>query len=34
MNVPCGHVLPTLALPMGRLCTLNADEGTITLEKE
>ncbi len=30
-GVSCGHVLPTLALPMGRLCTLNADKGTIAL---
>jgi muramoyltetrapeptide carboxypeptidase len=34
MGVPCGHVLPTLSLPMGRGCTLNADERTINLEKE
>jgi muramoyltetrapeptide carboxypeptidase len=34
MNVPCGHVLPTLALPMGRACTLDAGRKTITLEKE
>lgn len=33
-DVPCGHCLPTLALPMGRMCTLDADAGTITLAKE
>ena len=32
MDVACGHVLPTLALPMGRICTLDADRCTITLE--
>ena len=31
-DVACGHVLPTLALPLGRVCTLNADNCTITLE--
>ena len=31
MDVPCGHVLPTLALAMGRVCTLDATNGTITL---
>ena len=31
MDVACGHVLPTLALPMGRMCTLDAANGTITL---
>jgi len=31
-DVACGHVLPTMALPMGRKCCLNADEGTIILE--
>ena len=31
-DVACGHILPTLSLPMGRSCTLNADQGTITLE--
>ena len=32
MDVACGHVLPTLSLPMGRYCTLDADNCTITLE--
>ena len=31
MDVPCGHILPTLALPMGRQCCLNADTCTIEL---
>ena len=31
-DVACGHILPTLSLPMGRSCTLDADQGTITLE--
>lgn len=31
MDVACGHVLPTLALPMGRMCSLDADKRTITL---
>ena len=31
MDVACGHVLPTLALPMGRMCRLNADNQTITV---
>jgi len=31
-DVACGHVLPTMALPMGRKCCLDADEGTIILE--
>lgn len=30
-DVTCGHCLPTLALPMGRMCTLNATNCTITL---
>lgn len=30
MDVACGHILPTLSLPMGRMCTLNADSCTIT----
>lgn len=33
-GLACGHVLPTLALPMGRVCTLDADKRTITLAKE
>ena len=32
-DVACGHCLPTLALPMGRMCTLDADSRTITLEE-
>lgn len=32
MDVACGHTLPTLSIPMGRMCHLNADLGTITLE--
>ena len=32
MDVACGHVLPTLSLPLGRMCTLDADRCTITLE--
>lgn len=31
MDVACGHCLPTLALPMGRMCTLDGDSCTITL---
>lgn len=31
-DVACGHVLPTLSLPMGRMCTLDANNGIITLE--
>ena len=27
----CGHCLPTLALPMGRMCTLNADHCRVVL---
>ena len=30
-DLVCGHCLPTLALPMGRLCTMNAETGTIFL---
>ncbi len=29
---PCGHVLPTLALPMGRMAVLDAGAGALTLE--
>lgn len=32
MDAACGHVLPTLSLPLGRMCTLDADRCTITLE--
>ena len=31
-DVACGHVLPTMSLPLGRMCMLDADNGTITLE--
>ena len=31
MDVPCGHILPTLALPLGRMCHLDAVSGTIEL---
>ena len=31
-DVACGHVLPTMSLPFGRMCTLDADSGTIILE--
>ena len=31
-DVVCGHVLPTMSLPLGRRCTLDADAGTIILE--
>lgn len=31
MELACGHVLPTVSLPMGRMCTLDATNGTITL---
>lgn len=30
-DAACGHVLPTLSLPMGRMCRLDADKGTIEL---
>ena len=30
-DLACGHTLPTLALPMGRMCRLNADACTIEL---
>ena len=31
MDFACGHVLPTAALPLGRNCKLDADQGIITL---
>ena len=31
MDVVCGHCLPTLALPMGRMCQLDASNCTITV---
>lgn len=33
-DLPCGHVLPTLSLPMGQMCYLDADNGTLVLEAE
>lgn len=32
MDVACGHVLPTLSLPLGRMCTLDADNCKIITE--
>ena len=34
LDVPCGHALPTLALAMGRMCRLNADNCTVELGGE
>lgn len=31
IDLPCGHILPTLALPLGRMCMLDAANCTITL---
>ena len=31
-DLACGHVLPTMSLPLGRMCTLDADKGILTLE--
>lgn len=31
MDVPCGHTLPTMALPMGRMCHLDTVNGIIDL---
>ena len=31
-DVACGHVLPTMSLPLGRMCTLDAVTGIIILE--
>lgn len=31
-DVACGHILPTLSLPLGRNCRLDADSCTIVLE--
>ena len=31
MDFACGHVMPTAALPMGRMCRLDGDRKTITL---
>lgn len=30
-DLACGHTLPTLALPMGRMCRMDADTGSIEL---
>ena len=30
-GLPCGHVLPTLSLPLGELVTLDAGKGTLTV---
>ena len=32
-DLPCGHVLPTLALPMGRRCALDSAACTLTLSE-
>ena len=32
MDLACGHCATTLALPMGRMCRLDANAGSITLE--
>ena len=32
MGFACGHVLPAFALPMGRMCTLDASAGTLCLD--
>ena len=32
MGFACGHVLPTFALPMGRMCALDASAGTLCLD--
>lgn len=31
-GVACGHILPTLSLPLGRMCTLDAVNGKIIIE--
>ncbi|MBQ4051181.1 MAG: LD-carboxypeptidase [Oscillospiraceae bacterium] len=31
INLACGHCMPTLSLPMGRMCTVDASAGTVTL---
>lgn len=33
-DVACGHLQPTLALPLGRMCTLDADTRTITVAEQ
>lgn len=32
MDIPCGHCNTTLALPMGRMCRMEAGSGTVILE--
>ena len=32
MGFACGHALPTLALPLGRMCTLDASAGALRLD--
>lgn len=32
-NVACGHCLPTLCLPLGRMCVLDAGNGILCLEE-
>ncbi len=34
LGLACGHVLPTLSLPMGRICTIDADSCNILLSEE
>ena len=29
MDITCGHVLPTMTLPLGKTITMNADTKTI-----
>ena len=33
MNLACGHTMPTVALPMGRMCRLDADALSLKLEE-
>ena len=33
MNLACGHCATTIALPLGRMCTLDAGQGILTLAK-
>ena len=33
-NLACGHVLPSLALPMGAVCRMDADRRTLTILEE
>ncbi|PKC50285.1 hypothetical protein RhiirA1_486843, partial [Rhizophagus irregularis] len=34
MDVACGHILPTMTLPLGRTVTINADDKTISAKAE